>query len=185
MRGSPINPRLSAHAQLHGAFDYSRTSLAPPGKKVPVHEKPNIRETWYPHGFDGWYIGPALHHYHCYRVWVWATNAERVADTLAWFPQHATMPFLSSSQAEMAAARDLVSALNNPTPASPICPLTTSQRDQLHQLADIFTQHTANTLPQYSDEPTPPSPTDTQQQSSPQSSPSHSHHQIISQNLIQ
>jgi hypothetical protein len=68
---------------------------------------------------------------------------------------------------------NLVSALNNPTPASPICLLTTSQRKQLHQLADILMQHTANTPPQHSDEPTPPYPTGTQQQSSPQLSPPH------------
>jgi hypothetical protein len=30
LRGSRINPTLSAHAQLHGAFDYNRTPLAPP-----------------------------------------------------------------------------------------------------------------------------------------------------------
>jgi hypothetical protein len=151
LRGLRINSRISSHTQLHGVFDYNRTPLAPPGTKVLVHEKPNIRETWAPYGVKGWYIGPALHHYRCYRVWVWATNAERVADTMAWFPQHVTMPFLSSSQAAIAAARDLVSALNNPTSASPICPLATSQREQLDQLADIFTQHTANTPPQNSD----------------------------------
>jgi hypothetical protein len=44
MRGSRINPRLLAHVQLRGAFDCNRTPLAPPGTKVLVHEKPNIRE---------------------------------------------------------------------------------------------------------------------------------------------
>ena len=33
LRTSRISPRLSAYAQVHGAFDYSRTPLAPPGTR--------------------------------------------------------------------------------------------------------------------------------------------------------
>ena len=40
LRRSRINPRLSAHAQVYGAFDYNRTPVGPPGCKVLVHEKP-------------------------------------------------------------------------------------------------------------------------------------------------
>jgi hypothetical protein len=39
LRQSRINPKLSAHAQLHGIFDYNKTPLAPPGTKVIIHEK--------------------------------------------------------------------------------------------------------------------------------------------------
>ena len=46
MRASRMNPRLSAHAQVHGAFDYNLTPLAPPGTLVLVHEKPSARGTW-------------------------------------------------------------------------------------------------------------------------------------------
>ncbi len=70
LRGSRINPNLSAYAQVHGAFDYNRTPLAPPGTKVMVHEKSSVRGTWAPHAVDGFYVGPAMHHYRCYRVWV-------------------------------------------------------------------------------------------------------------------
>jgi hypothetical protein len=67
------------------------------------------------------------------------------------------MNFLSSSHAAIVAARNLISALNNPSPASPICPLRNSQREQLHQLADIFTQHTVCTPPQ-TQKPSQPAP---------------------------
>ena len=63
---SNINPRLSAEAQLNGAFDYNKTPLAPPGTKVIVHEKTANRKTWDPHGVDGWYVGPAMEHYRCH-----------------------------------------------------------------------------------------------------------------------
>ena len=63
LRTSRINPRLSAEAQLNGAFDFNRTPLAPPGTKVIVHETPKQRATWDDHGQEAWYIGPAAFHY--------------------------------------------------------------------------------------------------------------------------
>eukprot|EP00978_Attheya_sp_CCMP212_P008992 scaffold21179_cov47-Attheya_sp.AAC.3 len=42
LRGSRLNPKLSAYAQIHGAFDFNRTPLAPPGTKVLVHEKNDV-----------------------------------------------------------------------------------------------------------------------------------------------
>ena len=63
LRPSCINPRLSAEAQLNGAFGFNRTPLAPPGTKVLVFEAPNICRTWAPHGVTGCYIGSALEHY--------------------------------------------------------------------------------------------------------------------------
>jgi hypothetical protein len=41
VRPSCINPRLSAEAQLNGAFDCNKTPLAPPGTKVFIHETLN------------------------------------------------------------------------------------------------------------------------------------------------
>ena len=44
LRPSRINPNLSAHAQLHGLFDFNATPFAPPGTKVIVHLKPTIKK---------------------------------------------------------------------------------------------------------------------------------------------
>jgi hypothetical protein len=82
LRGSRINPKLSAWAQLFGAFDFNRTPLAPPGVRVIVHEKPDKRSSWSPHGVDGWCVGPALDSHRCYNVWIWDTRSIRVCDTV-------------------------------------------------------------------------------------------------------
>ena len=82
LRSSRINPKLSAWAQVHGAFDFNRTPLAPPGTRVLIHEPSTIRETWAPHAVEGWYVGPALNHYRCYTIWADATSSERIANTL-------------------------------------------------------------------------------------------------------
>jgi hypothetical protein len=76
LRKTRINPRLSAYAQLNGHHHFIRAPMAPPG--IIAHKKPDQRASWAPHGVDGWYIGPVLHHYRCYRVIVSDTRLKRV-----------------------------------------------------------------------------------------------------------
>ena len=142
LRSSHINPKLSAQALIHGPFDFNRTPLAPPGTKVLIHIKPNMRETWSPHGTEGWYLGPAMNHYRCYRVYANETKAERIADTLAWFPTTVKMPTASSTDAAITAANDLITALQNPHPASALSPLDNNEHAALQQLAEIFRNRT-------------------------------------------
>jgi hypothetical protein len=106
--------------------------------RVLVHEKPATRGTWAPHGVDGWYIGPSMLHYRCYRIWIPETLSVRVADTLAWFPAQVKMPALSSTDAATAAARDLIHALQHPTGPSPLAPLHDGDTAALKLLADII-----------------------------------------------
>ena len=139
LRGSRLNPRLSAHAQMHGHFDFNRTPIAPPGIRVLVHIKPTERTTWSPHGADGWYVGPALDSYRCYTVWLWDTRATRICDTLAWFPTKVTMPIASSNDLILAGIADILHALRNPSPGSPLAPLTDSLHEALLQLTHVLT----------------------------------------------
>jgi hypothetical protein len=145
LRPARINPRLSAHAQLNGAFDYNRTPLAPPGIKVLIHETPANRRTWDPHGVDGWYIGAAPEHYRCHRVYVTATRAERIAKTVEFFPHNCAMPKTSSADAATQAALDLIHALENPSPAAPFATIGNAQLHAIRKLADIFRTNTSQT----------------------------------------
>ena len=138
LRKSRINPKLSAFSQMEGAFDFNKTPLAPVGKKLIVHEKPQSRLAWSPHGIDGWYLGPAMHHYRCYRVWTKYTRSERIADTLTCFPTLVEMPKTSSADAAVVAAQQLTAALRNPSPATPLALLFDEHRAALNQLSGIF-----------------------------------------------
>ena len=158
MRRSRINPQLSAHAQIHGAFDFNRTPLGPPGTRVLVHEKPSVRQSWAPHAVDGWYLGPAMLHYRCFQVWIISTSSLRIADTLSWFPSQVKMPTASSTDAAIAAARDLIHALQHPSPASALSPLADHQHAALLQLADIFSSTTAPPYHGRDADATPPVP---------------------------
>ena len=120
LRPSRLNPKLSAYAQLEGAFDFNRTPLAPPGTRIIVHEKPTQHCTWAPHGVDGWYIGPAMDHYQCYRVWIPSTHAKRIADTIQFFPTILRTPTLSHCDATLQVACELTHALQNLNNANPL-----------------------------------------------------------------
>ena len=104
MRPSRINPKVSAYTQLEGVFDFNATPLAPPGMRAIVFESPEERQSWSPHGVDGWYVGPALEHYRCYTVVVNDTAAPRHTDTLALFPAKVQLPIITSKEAVQGAA---------------------------------------------------------------------------------
>ena len=82
LRASRVNPKLSAQAHMHGAFDYNKTPLAPPGINVLAHVRPEDRISWDPHAKEGIYIGPALDHSRCHRIWTPTTAAIRICDTV-------------------------------------------------------------------------------------------------------
>ena len=66
------------------------------------------------------------------------TNAERIADTVVWYPQGYYMPKATSLDTAAAAAYDLVQALLRPRPPtlSPLCP--ESMHNSLLRLATIL-----------------------------------------------
>jgi Reverse transcriptase (RNA-dependent DNA polymerase) len=140
LRGSRINPKLSAWEQLHGRYDFNRTPIAPPGIKVLAHERPEQRKSWSAHAKEGWYVGPALDHYRCYRVWIISTRQERVVNSLTWFPQKLAMPIATAEDLMIAAINDLRNALVAPPTHSLIGNLPPSETEKLDTLANILHQ---------------------------------------------
>jgi hypothetical protein len=139
LRSSRINPKLSAWAQVHGQFDFNRTPIAPPGIRVVVHDKPSNRKSWAAHGVEGWYVGPAMDSYRCYRVYIPSTNSERITDTLAWFPTLIPMPANDSTSIIQSCLKDILHALQHPSLGSALAPLALRESAQLQQLARLFT----------------------------------------------
>ena len=90
---SKLNPLLSAHAQLYGTYDFNCNPLCPPGCKSLAHDSPGHRETWNTKGTDAWYLGPALDHYRCHRLYVPRTRAEIIACTVDFYPHNCTALF--------------------------------------------------------------------------------------------
>ena len=138
LRASRLNPKLLAYAQLEGTFDFTHTPLSPPGIRVIIHEKPTTPQTWAPHGTDGWYLGPALHHYQCYRVWVPCTHAEHIVDTISFFPKAIPLPKLTHKDAAIQATHKLTHALQQPCFRGPLTQFHDDHLTSLRELSKIF-----------------------------------------------
>jgi hypothetical protein len=152
LRPARLNPRLSAHAYVHGQFNYADTPIAPPGIKVQAHLRPEERDSWAPHTIDGWYIGPSLEHYRWHRIWIPSTNSERIIQTLTWLPHAINMPTATSTDIAIAVAQDLTHALQQKD-ANPILPpMNTTTCNALITLANIFNK--ATNLPSTTPPPT-------------------------------
>ena len=106
------SPHLSAYEGFHNKkYDFASHPIAPVGTHVVIHETPDQRQSWAAHGLDGFYLGPALDHYRCYRVFANSTKSNRVSDTLAWFPALVHMPGSSPADLIHSALLDLTHAL--------------------------------------------------------------------------
>ena len=80
-------PYLPEYTHIFGEFDFNLTPLAPPGKQVAIHNRPNYRASWAPHEEDGWYIVPEMNHYRCHKTYTPKTRAEGTSDTVEFSPK--------------------------------------------------------------------------------------------------
>ena len=53
-----------------------------------AHVQPNKRKAWEAHAQQGFYLGPALEHYQCHRIYITKTLSGRVIDQLVWLPHN-------------------------------------------------------------------------------------------------
>ena len=60
MRGSRVDPHISAWEQLHGKYNFDAHPIAPLGMHIILHEKPHQRGSWSPHGVEGFYLASTI-----------------------------------------------------------------------------------------------------------------------------
>ena len=139
LRPSRINPKISAYNLVHGLFDYSAHPLAPPGIRVLVHDLPGNRKSWAPHASEGYYLGPALDHYRCYRVLNPKTNAVRISETVRWLPHNSIrVPTPSPDDFLRSSIHDFLSTIHNINP---------QQLPHLHPTSHSLLRHLQQVFP--------------------------------------
>jgi len=111
LRQSHMAPNVSACAYHHGNFDYNRMSLAPMGCAVQFHIKPNRRKSWGEHSSNGWYLPTSPDHYRCHFIFVKATRAKQISDTIYFKHKHITQPTLRTEDLVIKAIQDLSNAI--------------------------------------------------------------------------
>jgi hypothetical protein len=119
LRSSRIHPSLSAHASLFGNFDFNRTPMAPPGTKIVAHENSETRTSFAQHGTLGWYIGPSMKHYRCWRCYIPDTMQERDVFKVDFFPEKTAFPHFTREAYLRQTAEDMLHLLQ-PTDSDPL-----------------------------------------------------------------
>ncbi|MGL5936265.1 MAG: hypothetical protein ACRCZI_11665, partial [Cetobacterium sp.] len=140
LRGSRINPKLSAYEQIHGRYDFNATPLAPPGVRVLAHARAGERDTWATHAFEAWYVGPATEHYRCFRVWATKSRKTRIVNQVLWFPPK-PFPRMTSEELLRATIDDLKTILLHPPTETYVGHMENTQRGELIQLHSLLNQH--------------------------------------------
>jgi hypothetical protein len=96
--GAPIRPSLPGRAFTTSLTTSPPTHFIPPANYAyPSTVRPDHRLSWDPHGDRTYYLGPALTHYRCHRVYIVSTRCERITLTLAHFP----LPYFHFAESDL------------------------------------------------------------------------------------
>ena len=82
------------------------------GCAVQLHDESSQGRAWAPHSTDGYYLRTSLDHYRAHRIYVKATGAERISETVFFKHKHLTNPTVTHADRVVQAARELYNALN-------------------------------------------------------------------------
>ena len=111
LQQSHMAPNISAYAYHYGNFDYNRMPLVPMGCAVQFHIKPNRRRSWGEHSSNGWYLTTSPDHYRCHYIFVKATRAKWISDTVYFKHKYITQPRLTTEDLVIKAIQDLSNAI--------------------------------------------------------------------------
>ena len=81
-----------------------------------------------------------MNHYRYHHVYVAKTRGERDSDCVYFFPHNTPLPYKSSAENAIIAARELAYALQNPAPQAPFSNIGKSKLVAIEQLSKIFTK---------------------------------------------
>eukprot|EP00804_Cyclotella_cryptica_P005045 CCRYP_017574-RA/>CCRYP_017574-RA protein AED:0.36 eAED:0.36 QI:0/0/0/1/1/1/3/0/447 len=134
LRASHCNPTLSAWEDLFGPFNFAATPLGPTGCRILIHSKATTRRSWDYRSHEGFYVGPALHHYRCYRVLNKELRSVAITDAIKFRHHYLPTPDLTAEDKIIAALQQLQLATKS----------LTAQLHAIYKLRDIF-RHYATT----------------------------------------
>jgi hypothetical protein len=133
LRPSTNRTSASAWESLFGAYNYDATPMGPAGSRVIIHSKASLRRSWDFRGHDGFYVGPALQHYRCYRVLSKESHAVTISDAIKFRHHYLPSPRVSTEDKIIHALQ----AINNTLARTPST-TTTEQLTAIQTLRDIL-----------------------------------------------
>ncbi|KAL7482034.1 hypothetical protein ACHAW6_007726 [Cyclotella cf. meneghiniana] len=140
---SQCNPTITTWDSLFGTFNFDATPLGPVGCCLLIHNKATTHRSWDYCSHNGFYVGPALHHYRCYKVPNKESQAVAITNAIKF--RHHYLP-----TTDLMAEDKIIDMLQQPCLANTT---PTVQLQAIYQLREIF-HHYASTSP--TNETTPP-----------------------------
>jgi len=130
---STINPKISAWEFFNGPFNFNKTPLGPVGCCVLIHAKPATRQSWDFRAKEGFYIGPALDSYRCFKLVKMDTKSSVISGMVEFCHAYRTIPVPTAEDRIVQGLRAVTDVLTDTPP-----PTTISQLDALFNLRDVF-----------------------------------------------
>ena len=130
---SATSTSASAWDSLFGTYNFDATPMGPAGSRVIIHSKAVLRRSWDFRGHDGFYVGPALQHYRCYRVLNKESHAVTISDAIKFRHHYLPSPWVSTEDKIIHALQ----AINNTLARSPST-TTAEQLTAIQTLRDIL-----------------------------------------------
>ena len=130
---SATSTSASAWDSLFGTYNFDATPMGPAGSRVIIHSKAALRRSWDFRGHDGFYVGPALQHYRCYRVLNKESHAVTISHAIKFCHHYLPSPRVSTEDKIIHALQ----AINNTLARSPST-TTAEQLTAIQTLRDIL-----------------------------------------------
>jgi len=92
LRQSTLNPWISAWEFFQGPFDFNKTPLDPVGCRVLIHAKPATQRSWDFRAKNGFYIGPTMDSYRCFKLVNADTKSQVISDTVEFRHSYLSVP---------------------------------------------------------------------------------------------
>ena len=119
LRQSTLNPRISTWEYFQGPFDFNKTPLGPSGCRVLIHAKPVTRQSWDFQAKQGFYIGPALDSYQCFKLVNTDTKSQCISDRVEFRHKYLAVPAPTSEDRIIQGLHQVAGALTGaPLPTS-------------------------------------------------------------------
>ena len=83
-----------------------------------------------------------MEHYRCHKAYIPNKRVERISDTIEFYPKKFNTPKMSSIDATIHAAQDLIYSIQNPAPEISPEKLGNGQKKALRTLEEIFRKAT-------------------------------------------
>ena len=100
---SRVDPDLSAYTYLFGPYDFNKFTMANPGTRVIVHNKPGKRTSWDHNDTPSCYIGSSFDQYSCMQWYMPLSSIIIITDTIQYilmefhFPRTTTEEYLQET----------------------------------------------------------------------------------------